>query len=187
MIQGWYYLLNGDLGRNKHLQVTDKKHLSERSSKNIPAVNQDVMWMEPCVVRYSCAIVSALLCELCMLVMLIFGACFCFVFRENFVQQIFYLEVFAPHTKQGYHRTGKIMKKNPCRERFWHFISQFLWYLCKTLMWKIQYNHVSNGCLNRGSHTDILPKSAMFQKSSKEICFVNIYIGSLFCWGGGGG
>jgi len=49
-VQGWYYLMNSELGQKKHLQVTNKKHLSEKGSKNIPSVNQDVLWMEPCVV-----------------------------------------------------------------------------------------------------------------------------------------
>ncbi|KAK2143565.1 hypothetical protein LSH36_831g00019 [Paralvinella palmiformis] len=48
-VQGWYYLMNSELGQKKHLQVTNKKHLSEKGSKNIPSVNQDVLWMEPCV------------------------------------------------------------------------------------------------------------------------------------------
>lgn len=48
VINGWYYLLNEEVGRSKHLQVSSKKPLlKEVSHKNIPKVNQDVLWMEP--------------------------------------------------------------------------------------------------------------------------------------------
>ena len=53
MVQGWYYLMNSELGQKKHLQVTNKKHLNEKNGKSIPSVNQDVLWMEPCVVSMS--------------------------------------------------------------------------------------------------------------------------------------
>lgn len=55
-VAGWYYLLTGDVGRKKHLAVSEKRvGLSDRSGKNIPSVNQDVMWMEPHMVSsYTC-------------------------------------------------------------------------------------------------------------------------------------
>ena len=53
-VSGWYYLLTGDVGNKKHLAVTEKKAgLTDRSNKNIPTVNQDVMWMESHMVNYT--------------------------------------------------------------------------------------------------------------------------------------
>ncbi|KAK3088405.1 hypothetical protein FSP39_018747 [Pinctada imbricata] len=51
-VSGWYYLLTEDIGRKKHLQVSQKQNprLTLRHQANVPSVNKDVWGLEPITV-----------------------------------------------------------------------------------------------------------------------------------------
>ena len=51
-VNGWYYLLTEDVGKRKHLLVSDKSECEEKG-QNIPRVNKDILWMDPFTVSLS--------------------------------------------------------------------------------------------------------------------------------------